>query len=225
MPRSLFPVGSQRNYTQEGMFLLLFGCSLCPTLCDPKDCNTLASLSFTISQSLLKLMSIESVMPSNHLILCRPLLLLPSIFPSISVFSSKSAVQIRWPKYWSFGLSISPSYEYSGLISLRRYRCFKNVAEYHGSTCMLSPLSPSNEYDQDLNLLNQNFLPFGGRWEQGSNSLGFDSWFRKIPWRREWQPTQVFLPGESYGQRNLSDYSPWDRKESDTTEQLTLVCL
>ena len=78
-----------------------------------------ASLSFTISQSLLKLMSIESVMPSNHLILCRPLLLLPSIFPSIRVFSNELALHIRWPKYWSFSFNISPSYEYSGLISCR----------------------------------------------------------------------------------------------------------
>ena len=76
-----------------------------------------ASLPFTISQSLLKLMSIESMMPSNHLILCRPLLLLPSIFPSISVFSNESALCIRWPKYWSF--SISPSNEYSELVSFR----------------------------------------------------------------------------------------------------------
>jgi len=78
-----------------------------------------ASLSFTISQSLLKLMSIESVMPSNHLILCHPLLLLPSMFPSIRVFSNESALHIRWPKYWSFSFSISPSDEYSGLISFR----------------------------------------------------------------------------------------------------------
>ena len=78
-----------------------------------------ASLSFTISQSLLKLMSIESVMPSNHIILYCPLLLLPSIFPSIRVFSNESALCIRWPKYWSFSFSISPSSEYSGLISLR----------------------------------------------------------------------------------------------------------
>ena len=78
-----------------------------------------ASLSFTVSQSLLKLMSIESVMPSNHLILCRPLLLLPSISPSITVFFSESALRIRWPKYWSFNLNISPSNEYSGLISFR----------------------------------------------------------------------------------------------------------
>ena len=78
-----------------------------------------ASLSITNSQSLLKLMSIESVMPSNHLILCCPLLLLPSIFPSIRVFSSESVLRIRWPKYWSFSFSISSSNEYSlGLTSL-----------------------------------------------------------------------------------------------------------
>ena len=76
-----------------------------------------ASLSFTISQSLLKPMSIESVMPSNHLILYHPLLLLPSVFPSIKVFSNELALHVRWPKYWSF--SISPSNEYSGLISFR----------------------------------------------------------------------------------------------------------
>ena len=78
-----------------------------------------ASLSITNSRSLLKLMSIESVMPSNHLILCRPLLLLPSIFDSIRVFSSESVLHIRWPKYWSFSFSTSPSNEYSGLISFR----------------------------------------------------------------------------------------------------------
>ena len=80
---------------------------------------TAASLSITNSQSLPKLMSIELVMPSNHLILCHPLLLLPSIFPSIRVFSNESALRIRWPKYLSFSLSISPSNEYSGLISFR----------------------------------------------------------------------------------------------------------
>ena len=78
-----------------------------------------ASLSITNSWNLLKLMSIELVMPSNHLILCRPLLLLPSIFPSIGVFSNESVVRIRWPKYWSFSFSISASNEYSGLISFR----------------------------------------------------------------------------------------------------------
>ena len=78
-----------------------------------------ASLSNTNCQSLLKLMSIVSVMPSNHLILCRPLLLLPSIFPSIRVFSNESALCIRWPKFWSFSFNISPSNEHSGLISFR----------------------------------------------------------------------------------------------------------
>ena len=78
-----------------------------------------SSLSFTISQSLLKLMSIELVMPSNHLILCYPLLLLPSIFPSIRVFSNKSALRIMWPKYWSFSFNISHSSEHPGLISFK----------------------------------------------------------------------------------------------------------
>ena len=78
-----------------------------------------AAIGITNSRSLLKLMSIESVMPSNHLILCHPLLLLPSIFPSISVFSNESVLLIRWPKYWSFSFSISPSNAYSGLMSFR----------------------------------------------------------------------------------------------------------
>ena len=92
----------------------------CLTLCDPMDCSTCqASLSITNSQSLLKFMSIESVMQSSHLILCCPLLLLPSILPSIRVFSNGSVLCIRWPQYWSFGFSISPSNEYSGLISFR----------------------------------------------------------------------------------------------------------
>jgi len=78
-----------------------------------------ASLSITNSRSLLKLVSIESVMPSNHLILCHPLFLPPSIFPSIKVFSNESALRIRWPKYWSFRFSISPSNEHPGLISFR----------------------------------------------------------------------------------------------------------
>ena len=82
------------------------------------DCSMQSFLSFTVSQSLLKLMFTESVMPFNHLILCQPLLL-PSIFPSIRIFSDELALCIRWPKYWSFSFSISPSNEYSGLISFR----------------------------------------------------------------------------------------------------------
>ena len=92
---------------------------LCPALCDPMEAPAhQASLSITDSWSLLKLMFIESVMPSNHLILCRPLLLSPSTFPSISVFSNEWALHISWPKYWSFSFSISPSNEHPGLISL-----------------------------------------------------------------------------------------------------------
>ena len=90
----------------------------CLTLCDPWTAAHQASLSFTISQGLLKLMSIESVMPSNHLTLCHPLLL-PSLFLSIRVFYNKLALHLRWPKYWSFSFSISPSTEYSWLISFR----------------------------------------------------------------------------------------------------------
>ena len=91
----------------------------CPTLSTLWTAAHQVSLFFTISQSLLKLMSSKLVMSSNHLILCRPLLLPPSIFPSIRVFSNELALRIRWPKYWSFGFSISPSKKYWGLISFR----------------------------------------------------------------------------------------------------------
>ena len=103
------------SYIYTVYFVQSFSCV--QLLATPRTTACQASLSFTISQSLLKLMSIESVMPSSHLVLCCPLLLLPSIFPSIRVFSAESALCIRWPKYWSF--SISPSKEYSGLISFR----------------------------------------------------------------------------------------------------------
>ena len=92
---------------------------MCLTLCNPMGCSTPGFPPLTTSWSLLRLMSIESVMPPNHLILCHPLLLLPSIFPSIRVFSNESAIHIRWPKYWSFSLSISPSNEYLGFVSFR----------------------------------------------------------------------------------------------------------
>jgi len=100
-----------------------------------------APLSFTTSWSLLKLMSIELVIPSNHLILCHPLLLLPSIFPSIRVLSNESVLHIRWPKYWSFSFSISPSKEYSGLISVKMdwldllavQGTLKNLLQHHSS--------------------------------------------------------------------------------------------
>ena len=114
---------------------------LCPTFATPWTAACQTSLFITNSQSLLKLISIEPVMPSNHLILCHPLLLHPSIFPSIRVFSNESVLCIRWPKYQSFSFSISPSNEYSGLISFRMdwldllavQGTLKSLLQYHSS--------------------------------------------------------------------------------------------
>ena len=103
-----------------------------------------ASLSITDSQSSLKLTSIESVMPSNHLILCHPLFLPPSIFPSIRVFSNESVLCIRWPKYWSFSFSISPFSEYSGLISFRTD--WFGLLAVHGM--LKSPSSPAPDFER-----------------------------------------------------------------------------
>ena len=99
--------------------LVQFSCSVVSDSVTPWTAAPQTSLSITNSRNLLRLTSIELVMPSNHLILCRPLLLPPSIFPSIRAFSNESVLCIRWPKYWSFSFSISPSNEYSGLISFR----------------------------------------------------------------------------------------------------------
>ena len=101
--------------------MLLFSCSVVSNSATPQTaaCQASQSRSIAISQSLLRLMCIESVMPSNHLVLCHHLLLLPSILPSIRVFSNESALCIRWSKYYSFSFNISPSNEYSGLISIR----------------------------------------------------------------------------------------------------------
>ena len=91
----------------------------CPTLCDPMGYRHQACLCFTVSRNLLRSMPVESAMLSKHLILCHPLLLLPSIFPSNTVFSNELALRIRWPSYWNFNFNISPSNGYSGLISFR----------------------------------------------------------------------------------------------------------
>ena len=119
------------------------------SLVTPRTAARQASLSITSSRSLLTLMSIKSVMPSNHLILCHPLLLLPSLFPSISVFSSESVLHIRWPKYWSFSFSISPSNVYSGLISFRMdwldllavQGTLKSLLQHHSSKASILPHS------------------------------------------------------------------------------------
>ena len=110
----------KRGWTRKRIQFWIFRCSaahLCLTLCDPMDCRTPGFCPSPTPRILLKLMSIGSVMPSNHLVFCHPLLLLSSVFPSIRVFSNQSVLCIRWAKYWSFSFSISPSNEYSGLIS------------------------------------------------------------------------------------------------------------
>ena len=105
---------------------------LCLTLCYAMDCNMPGFLSIINSQSLLKLMSIKSVMAAKYLILCHSLLILPSVFPSITSLSNESVLCIRWPKHWRFNLSISPSNEYSGLISVR-IRASQEVSTTHSS--------------------------------------------------------------------------------------------
>ena len=135
-------------------------------------------------------------MPSSHLILCHPLLLLPSIFPSIRVFSNDSALHIRWPKYWSFSFNISPSNECSVLISFRMNwldllaveGTLKSLLQHHSSKALLLSLL----YIQLTSIL----------------------------WIRHWQPTPVLLPGKSHGQRSLVGCSPWGLEESEITERL-----
>ena len=130
-----------RIIEQESDVSIHFSCSVVYDSATPWTVAHQASLSITNSQSLLKLMSTKSLMPSNHLILCHPLLLPPSVFPSIRVFSNESVLHIRWPKYWSFSFSISPSNEYSGLISFRMdcldllavQRTLKSLLQHHSS--------------------------------------------------------------------------------------------
>ena len=184
-----------------------------------------ASLSITNSLSLLKLMSVESVIPSNHLFLCRPLLLLHSIFPSIKVFSNDSVLHIRWPKYWSFSFSISPSNEYSGLISFRMdwldllavQGTLKSLLQCHSAKASILQCSaffvvqlshPYMTTGKSIALTTQTFvgLPW---WLSVKESIyqcrrcPVDWLVGKISWRRKWQPTPVFLPGKSHGQRSL----------------------
>ena len=122
----------------------------CPTLCDPMDCSTPGFPVHHQLPELLKLISIEWVMPSNHFILSHPLLLLPSVFPSIRVFSIDSVLHIRWPKSWGFCFSISPSHEYSGLISFRMdwldllaiQGTLKSIFQHHSSKASIFYCSP-----------------------------------------------------------------------------------
>ena len=133
------------------MLLLLFWCQVMSDFCNPMDCSMPVSLVLHIFQSLLKFMSIELVMLSNYFILYHSLLLLLSIFPSIRVFSSESALRIRWPKYWRFNSSISPSNEWSGLISFRIdwfdliavQGTLKSLLQHHSSK---APILQSNSH-------------------------------------------------------------------------------
>ena len=158
----------------------------CPTLCDPMDTPGFP-LSFTISQSLLKLMSIGLVMPSNHLILCHPLLLLPSIFPSIQVFSNESALCIRWPKYWSFSFNISPSNKY-WLISFR-IDCFdlaiqgtlKSLLQQHSSKASILRCSKEGNGNPLQYSCPENPMD-GGAWEATVHGVA-KSWVAKS-WTR-----------------------------------------
>ena len=134
-----------QNATLKKEFALIQLLSHVQLFATPWTAAREASLSITNSQSLLKLMSMESVMPSNHLILCHPLLLPPSVFLSIRAFSSESVLHIRWPKYLSFSFSISPSIEYSGLISFRIdwfdllgvQGTLKSLLQYHSSKALV----------------------------------------------------------------------------------------
>ena len=137
--RSLTTSGFPKELTQRPSVQFSSVSQLCPTLWEPVDCSSQTSLSITNSWCLLKFMSRELVMPSSHLILCHPLLLLPSIFSSIRVFSNESVLRIRWPKYWSFSFSIKT--EYSGPISFRMdwfdllavQGTLKNLLQHHSS--------------------------------------------------------------------------------------------
>ena len=211
-------------------------------------------------------MSIKSVMPSNHLILCHPLLLLPSVFPSIRVFSSESALLISWPKYWSFRFSINPSNEYSGLISFRidwfdllaLQGTLKSLLQHHSPKTSIHQCSaffivqlsyPYMTTGKTIALTRQTIvgkimsllfnmlcrlvtekgmalhsstlawkIPWmeepGRLQSMGLLRVGHDwatllSLFTFMHWRRKWQPTPVFLPGESQGWGSLVDCSPW----------------
>ena len=185
----------------------------CPTLCDPMNRSTPGLPVITNSRSSPKLTSIESVMPSSHLILCRLLLLLPPIPPSIRVFSNESTLSMRWPKYWSFSFSIVP--------------WTPGVGDGQGGLVCCD--SWGRKESDATDLIWSDLKRFLGHFPvvqwyrihlqcRGCKRRGFDPWVRKIPWRRKWQSTLVFLPGESHGQRSLLTCNPWDHTESDTTE-------
>ena len=163
-----------------------------------------ASLAITISRSLPKFMSIESVMPSNHLILCHPLLLLPSIFPSVRVFSNESAVLIRWLKYWSFGFSISPSNEQSLLISFRMdwldllavLGTLKSLLQHHNFKASILQCSVGTQMER----------------KSKKRDICMVGWHHQFNGHKLRQ-----TPRDGEGQGSLACCSPWGCEELDTT--------
>ena len=171
-----------------------------------------ASLSFTVSRSLVTLMSIETVMPANRLNLCHSLL--PSVFPSIRVFSSESALHIRLPNYWSSSFSISPFNEYSS-----SFRIDMGACSYSFSNLVLPVMAPTPVLLPGKSHGQRSLVGCSpwGRWV-GHNWATSLSLFTLMHWRRKWQPTPVFLPGESQRRGSLVGCRLWGRTESDTTE-------
>ena len=181
-------------------------------------------------------MSIKSLMPSNHLILCRPFLLPPSIFPSIRVFSNESVLHIRWPKYWSFSFRISPSNEHSGLISFRMdwldllvvQRTLKSLFQHHRSKASILRCSgffkvqlahPNMTTGKTIALTRRTFvnkvmsllLNMLSRLVITFLPRSKHSVLKICTFLRQWHPTPVLLPGKSHGRRSLVGCSPWGR--------------
>ena len=185
-----------------------------------------ASLSITISRTSLRLTSIQSVMPPSHLILCRPLLLLLPIPPSIRVFSSESTLRMRWPKYWSFSLSISPSSEHPGLVSSRMHHVPLEKKNWKNSVSCISVYNLHAWSSNTLAAWRKEPPHWKRPWcgerlktkgEEGSR--GQDGYISDSVDVNHWLNGHEFeqTPGESRGHQSLAFYSPWGRKESDTT--------
>ena len=176
-----------------------------------------ASLPVTNSQSLLKLTSIKSVMPSNHFIFCHPLLSCLQSFPASGSFPM-SQFFASGGQYWSFSFSLSPSSEYSGLISFRIdwsdllavQGTLKSLLQHHSSKAAILQCSAF------LYIKHPVKNPPANAGDVKRTRL--DPWVGKITWRRKWQPTPVFLPGRFHGKRSLMGYSPWVCKQLDMTE-------
>ena len=189
-----------------------FSCSVMSNSATSWTAAWQAYLSITNSWSLLKLMSIKSVMPSNHLILCCPLLLLPSILPSIRVFSNESSLNECAPGPEEFGQQWSWNYNLWGNTELL------HIAHFNRNYIFQLELGfPGGSSGKELTCQCKR-----------RKRCGFHPWVGKIPWRKAWQSTLVLLPGRSHGQRSLVGYSPWGLKESNMTEHLTphlLICV